>query len=51
MTHYHVNGRRYAAEPAAGQCLRTFLRDELGATPSPQIQALQLQLLKAGVET
>ena len=24
---YHVNGRRYAAEPTAGQCLRTFLRD------------------------
>ncbi len=28
--------------------LRTLLRDELGATPSPQIQALHLQLLKAG---
>ena len=28
--------------------LRVLLRDELGATPSPQIQALHLQLLKAG---
>lgn len=28
--------------------LRTLLREELGATPSPPIQALQLQLLKAG---
>jgi DNA-binding SARP family transcriptional activator len=28
--------------------LRTLLRDELGATPSPQIQALHLQLLKSG---
>lgn len=27
--------------------LRTLLREELGATPSPPIQALQLQLLKA----
>ena len=27
MAHFHVNGRRYAAEPTAGQCLRTLLRD------------------------
>jgi putative selenate reductase molybdopterin-binding subunit len=27
LTHFHVNGRRYAAEPSAGQCLRTLLRD------------------------
>jgi DNA-binding SARP family transcriptional activator len=27
--------------------LRTLLREELGATPSPPIQALQLQMLKA----
>jgi DNA-binding SARP family transcriptional activator len=27
--------------------LRTLLREELGATPSPPIQALQVQLLKA----
>jgi putative selenate reductase molybdopterin-binding subunit len=24
---YHVNGRTFSDEPAAGQCLRTFLRD------------------------
>lgn len=28
--------------------LRVLLRDELGATPSPQVQALHLHLLKAG---
>jgi putative selenate reductase molybdopterin-binding subunit len=27
MSNYEVNGRLYSAEPAAGQCLRTFLRD------------------------
>jgi Bacterial transcriptional activator domain len=27
--------------------LRALLREELGATPSPPIQALQLRLLKA----
>ena len=24
---FHVNGRTFSREPAAGQCLRTFLRD------------------------